>query len=60
MIDKRLRSEIAQQLLSDLVWKLHNKVKHSSLTSVFQEIESWKAYETLRSAEWAPTLSAEF
>jgi hypothetical protein len=35
MVGKVIRSEVAQQLLNDLVWKLHIKVKHSSLTSVF-------------------------
>ena len=58
MIDKRLRSEIDQQLLSDLVWKLYNRVKPGSLKFVFQQIESRKVYKTLRSAERAPTLSA--
>ena len=58
MIDKGLRSEVAQQLLSDLMWKLHIRVKPGSLTSVFQQIESRKAHKTLRSAERAPTLSA--
>ncbi len=58
MVGKLVRSEIAQQLLSDLVWKLHHRVKPSSLTSVFQQIESRKAHLTLRSAEWIPTLSA--
>ncbi len=32
--------------------------KYCSLKSVFQQIESWKAQKTLRSAERAPTLSA--
>jgi hypothetical protein len=50
--------KIAQQLLSDLVWKLHNKVKTSSLTLGVQKVESRKAHKTLRSAERAPTLSA--
>jgi len=54
----RLLVDIAQQLQRDLVWKLHNRVKYSSFTFVFQQTESWKAYQTLRSAEWAPTLSA--
>ena len=58
MIGKLVRSEITQQLLCDFVWKLHNRVKPSSLTSVFQQIESRKAHKTLRSAERAPTLSA--
>jgi hypothetical protein len=58
MVGKLVRSEVAQQLLSDLVWKLHNRVKPSSLTYVIQQIESWKAQKTLRSAERAPTLSA--
>ena len=52
--------EIARQLLSDLVWKLHNGEKPSSLKSVFHQIESWKAHKTLHSAERAPTLSAHF
>ncbi len=58
MVGELVRSEIAQQLLSDLVWKLYNRIRPSSLTSVFQQIESRKAHKTLRSAEWAPTLSA--
>jgi hypothetical protein len=58
MVGKLVGSEIAQQLLSDLVWKLHNRVRPSSLTAVFQQIESRKAHKTLRSAERAPTLSA--
>jgi len=29
MVGKPVRSEVAQQLLSDLVWKLHNRVKPS-------------------------------
>jgi hypothetical protein len=32
--------------------------KSSSLTSVFKEIEGWKAHKTLRSVERAPTISA--
>ncbi len=35
MIYKRLRSEIVQQLLSNLVWKEYNRVKPRSLTSLF-------------------------
>jgi hypothetical protein len=35
--------EIEQQLLSDLMWKLHDSVKSISLTFVFQQIESRKA-----------------
>jgi hypothetical protein len=58
MVGKLVRSEVAQQLLSDLVWKLHNRVKSSSLTYVIQPIESRMAHKTLRSAERAPTLSA--
>ncbi len=58
MVGKLVRSEVTQQLLSNLVWKLHNRVKTSSLTSVFQQVESRKAHKTLRSAERAPTLSA--
>ena len=58
MVGKLVRSEVAQQLLSDLVWKLYNAVKPSSLTYVTQQIESRKAHMTLRSAERAPTLSA--
>jgi hypothetical protein len=58
MMSIRLIVEIDQQLLSDLMWKLHDSVKSSSLTSVFHQIESWKAQKTLRSAEKAPTLSA--
>jgi len=58
MVGELVRSEIAQQLLSDLVWKLYNRIRPSSLTSVFQQIESRKAHKTLRSAERAPTLSA--
>ena len=58
MLGKLVRSEIDQQLLRDLMWKLHDSVKSSSLTSVFQQIESRKAHKTLRSAEWIPTLSA--
>jgi hypothetical protein len=58
MMSIRLIVEIAQQLLSDHVWKLHNRVKPSSLKSVFQQIESWKFHKTLRSAKRAPTLSA--
>jgi hypothetical protein len=58
MVGKRVRSEATQQLLSDLVWKLHNRVKPSSLTYVIQQIEIRKAHKTLRSAERAPTLSA--
>ena len=58
MVGKLVSSEVAQQLLSDLMWKQNNRVKPSSLTSVFQQIESRKAYLTLRSAERAPTLSA--
>jgi hypothetical protein len=54
MVGKLVRNEVAQQPLSDLVWKLHNGVKPSSLTSVFQQIESRKAHNTLRSAERAP------
>ena len=46
--------EIAQQILSDLVWKLHHRVQPGSLTSVVQQIESRKAHKTLRSAERAP------
>jgi hypothetical protein len=58
MIGKLVRSEIDQQLLSDLVRKLHNRVKTSSLTYVIQQVESRKARKTLRSAECIPTLSA--
>jgi len=58
MIGKLVRSEITQQLLCDLVWKLHHRVQPGSLASVFQQIESCKAHKTLRSAEKAPTLSA--
>jgi len=58
MIGKLVRSGISKQLLSDLVWELHHRVKPGSLTSVFQQIESWKGNKTLRSAERAPTLSA--
>jgi len=58
MIGKLVRSEITQQLLCDFVWKLHSRVQPSSLTSVFQQVESRKAHKTLRSAERAPTLSA--
>lgn len=57
MIGKLVRSEIARQLLSDFVWKLHNRVKPSSLTYIIQQIESRMAHKTLRSAERAPTLS---
>ena len=59
MVGKLVRSEVAQQLLSDLVSKLHNRVKSSSLTYVIQQVESRKGNKTLRSAERAPTLSAE-
>jgi len=59
MVGKLVRSEVAQQLLCDLVWKMHNRVKTSSLTYVIQPIESRKARKTLRSAERAPTLSAK-
>jgi hypothetical protein len=59
MVSKLEGSEIAYQLLSDLMWKLHNRVRPSSLTSVFQQIESRKANKTLRSSERAPTLSAK-
>ncbi len=59
MVGKLVRSEVSQQLLSDLVWKLYHSVKFSSLTSGFQQIESRKARKTLRSAERAPTLFAE-
>jgi hypothetical protein len=55
MVGKLVRSEVTQQPLSDLVWKLHNRVKPSSLTYVIQQVESWKARKTLRSAERAPT-----
>jgi len=58
MIGKLVRSEITQQILYDLAWKLHNRINSRSLTSVFQQIESWKAHKTLRSAERIPTLSA--
>ncbi|PWB50445.1 MAG: hypothetical protein C3F13_15960 [Anaerolineales bacterium] len=58
MIGKLVRSEIFKQLLSDLVWKVHNRVNLSTSTSVFQQIESRKARLTLRSAECIPTLSA--
>jgi hypothetical protein len=58
MVGKLVRSEVAQQLLSDLVWNLHNRVKPSSLTYVIQQVESRKVHKTLRSAERAPTLSA--
>jgi hypothetical protein len=58
MMSVSLIVEIAQQLLSDLVWKLHHRVQLRSLTSVVQQIESRKAHKTLRSAERAPTLSA--
>ena len=60
MDGKLVRSEVAQQLLSKLVWKLHNRVKPSSLTYVILQIESRKAFKTLRSAERIPTLSAHF
>jgi len=59
MVGKLVRSEVAQQLLSILVWKLHNRVMPSSLTYVIQQVESRKAHKTLRSAERAPTLSAK-
>ena len=55
MVGKLVRSEVAQHLLSDLVWKLHNRVKPSSLTYVIQQIANRKAHRTLRSAERAPT-----
>jgi hypothetical protein len=58
MIGKLVRSMITQKLLCDHVWKLPHRVQPSSLTSVFQPIESRKAHKTLRSAERAPTLSA--
>jgi hypothetical protein len=57
MMSVRLIVEIDQQLLSDLMWKLHDSVKSSSLKSVFHQIESRKAHKTLCSAEKAPTLS---
>jgi hypothetical protein len=53
MVGKLVRSEVAQQLLSALVWKLPNRVKPSSLTSIFQQIES-DIHQTIRSAERAP------
>jgi len=59
MMSIRVIVEIAKQLLSDHEWKLHNRVKPSSLKSVFQQIESRKFHTTLRSAERAPTLSAD-
>ncbi len=59
MVDNLLKSEVDQQLLSDLVWKQHSRVKPSSLTYVIQQIESRKAHKTLHSAERAPTLSAD-
>ncbi len=58
MVGKLVRIEVAQQLQSDLVWKLHDKVQLSILTSFFQQIGNRKAHKTLRSAERAPTLSA--
>jgi hypothetical protein len=58
MITKLVRSEIIQQLLCDLVWKLPNRVKPSSFISDFQQIESRKAKKTIRFAVRAPTLSA--
>jgi hypothetical protein len=58
MVGKLVKSEVAQQLLSNLVWTLHNRVKPSSLTYVIQRIESRKGHKTLRSAERIPTLSA--
>jgi hypothetical protein len=58
MVGKQVRSEATQQLLSDLVWKLHNRVIPRSFTSVFHQSDSRKDYKTLRSAERAPTLSA--
>ena len=60
MVGKLVRYEATQQLLSDLVWKLHNRVKPSSLTYVIQQVESRKAHKTLRSAERMPTLSAVY
>jgi hypothetical protein len=59
MVGKLVSSEVAQQLLSDLVWKLY-RIKPSSLTYVIQQVESRKAHMTLRSTERAPTLSARF
>jgi hypothetical protein len=58
MVGKPVRSEIVQQLLSDLLWKLDNRVKPSSLTYVIYLVESRIAHQTLRSAERGPTLSA--
>jgi len=58
MIGKLARNEIIQQYLCDLAWKLHNRVKPSSLTYVIQQVASRKAHKTLRSVERAPTLSA--
>jgi len=55
MIGKLVKSKIIQELLCDLVWKLHNRVKPSSLTSVIQPDESRKAHKTLRCAERAPS-----
>jgi hypothetical protein len=60
MVGELVRSEVAQRLLSDLVWKLHNRVKPISLIYVIQQIESRNAHKTLRSAEREPTLSAHF
>jgi len=53
MKDMNFKSEVAQQLLSDHVWKLHNRAKPSFLTYVIQQVESQKAHKTLRSAERA-------
>ncbi len=57
MVGRLVRSESTQQILSNLVWKLYNRIRPSTLTSVFQQIERWKGNKTLRSAERVPTLS---
>jgi hypothetical protein len=59
MIENLLRSVIAQQLLIDLVTKRDVRLNLGTLTSVVHQIESRKAHLTLRSAERAPTLSAD-
>ena len=54
----RLKVKTLYILKSSFRCGLQQGGKYCSLKSVFQQVESWKAHKTLRSAERTPTLSA--
>jgi hypothetical protein len=46
-------------LKSSIRWGIQRGGKYCALKYVFRQIDGWKAQKTLRSAERAPTLSAD-